>query len=836
MAQATPAITWSAPAGITYGTALDVTQLNATASVPGTFTYDPLAGTILGAGTRTLSVTFTPTDAVNYAGASKSVSIGVAQAAPVITWGAPAGITYGTALGATQLNAAAGVPGTFTYDPLAGTVLNAGTRTLSVTFTPTDAANYTGASKSIAIDVAQATPTITWSAPAGIAYGTALGATQLNATASVPGTLTYDPLAGTVLNAGTRTLSATFTPTDTANYTAATRSVVITVAKATPTITWHSPADILFGAALSATQLNATASVPGTFVYTPALAEVLAAGVHSLSVTFSPTDAANYTTATKTVSVTVRGDARVTVDKTSVGSAAIVTAFVADGPGNVGDWVALYATGASTYLQWKYLNASQVAPAAGLVDAVVPFTMPMAPGTYLVRFYTGSTLLSTSAPITVAGTTITVSTTSVTAGNAVTATVGNGPGNATDWIGLYAAGGGALLNWKYLNGAQTAPAAGMTGATVAFTMPMTPGSYKLRFSTGTISLVTSPTITVGGVTFTVSATTAAPLDIVTVTIANGPGHVGDWVGLYAIRRHKLSGLEVPERGADASGHGSDRRHDTLLDADDAGHVHAATLHRQHAPGDEPRHHGRRASRGDIHDQRDGGGTARYGHRDHCQRTGQHRRLDRAVCDGRIRAAGLAVSERHEDAPGRRPDRRDGALPDADRAGLVCPAVVDSHQAAGDESADYRRRRDAHRHHDDGGAPSHRNGDHHQRPGARRRLGGPVCGRRHELSRLDVSERGADAPGHGFDERQCGVHDADNAGLLSPAVLLRPDGAGDEPDHHGRRAHGAGVHRESGDDRTGRNGHRDDRQRAGQSDGLGGAVSRRTDRHCWTGIS
>ena len=34
-------------------------------------------------------------------------------------------------------------PATFVYTPAAGTVLNAGTaQTLSVTFTPTDAANY----------------------------------------------------------------------------------------------------------------------------------------------------------------------------------------------------------------------------------------------------------------------------------------------------------------------------------------------------------------------------------------------------------------------------------------------------------------------------------------------------------------------------------------------------------------------------------------------------------------------------------------------------------------------------------------------------------------------
>ena len=85
----------------------------------------------------------------------------------------------------------------------------------------------------------KATPTITWATPADITYGTALGATQLNATASSPGTFVYTPAAGTVLNAGAgQTLSVTFTPTDAANYTTATETVTINVLKATPTITW----------------------------------------------------------------------------------------------------------------------------------------------------------------------------------------------------------------------------------------------------------------------------------------------------------------------------------------------------------------------------------------------------------------------------------------------------------------------------------------------------------------------------------------------------------------------------------------------------------------------
>ena len=55
-------------------------------------------------------------------------------------------------------------------------------------------------------------PLITWNAPAAIQYGTALSSVQLDATASVPGAFAYTVTAGTILNAGARTLSAVFTP------------------------------------------------------------------------------------------------------------------------------------------------------------------------------------------------------------------------------------------------------------------------------------------------------------------------------------------------------------------------------------------------------------------------------------------------------------------------------------------------------------------------------------------------------------------------------------------------------------------------------------------------
>src|SRR5205823_2992999 len=168
--------------------------------------------------------------------ATKTVSITVLKATPIITWTTPADIIYGTALSTTQLNASANVAGTVVYTPPAGAVLNAGAaQTLSVSFTPTDTANYTTASKTVAINVLKATPIITWTTPVDIVYGTALSTTQLNASASVAGAFVYTPAAGAVLNAGSaQTLSVSFTPTDAANYTTATKTVSITVLKATP--------------------------------------------------------------------------------------------------------------------------------------------------------------------------------------------------------------------------------------------------------------------------------------------------------------------------------------------------------------------------------------------------------------------------------------------------------------------------------------------------------------------------------------------------------------------------------------------------------------------------
>jgi hypothetical protein len=76
-------------------------------------------------------------------------------------------------------------------------------------------------------------------------------------------------------------------------------------AKTAPVITWHTPAAISFGTALSGAQLNATANVPGTFLYSPPIGTVLGVGSQTLSATFMPTDTTHYLTGSATTNITV---------------------------------------------------------------------------------------------------------------------------------------------------------------------------------------------------------------------------------------------------------------------------------------------------------------------------------------------------------------------------------------------------------------------------------------------------------------------------------------------------------------------------------------------------
>jgi len=242
--QAAASISWPSPAAIAYGTALTAAQLNATSPIAGTFTYSPVAGTVLTAGAQTLRVTFKPFDATDYTTATASVQVMVTQAKPAITWPAPAAIGYGAALSTTQLNARAGVAGTYSYTPVVGTVPGAGSQTLSVTFKPSDSTDYATATSTVALVVNKVALTVTANS-ANRSYGAANPAFTAALTGFVNGDTAAKAVAGspafsTAATAKSSAGSYSITPAAgtlaAANYTFKFVCGSLTVSKATLTI------------------------------------------------------------------------------------------------------------------------------------------------------------------------------------------------------------------------------------------------------------------------------------------------------------------------------------------------------------------------------------------------------------------------------------------------------------------------------------------------------------------------------------------------------------------------------------------------------------------------
>jgi hypothetical protein len=234
---------------------------------------------------------------------------------PVITWSNPAGITYPTALSGTQLNATA-VPagGSFVYNPVSGTVLNAGNgQTLSVTYTPTDLTTYTTANANVSIDVAQASSSVSvWPTASAITYGQSLSSSALTGGTATPpgGTFTFDSPTFKP-NAPSYSAAVTYTPAlaDQGNYSVAHGNVTVTVNQAASSVsTWPTASAINYGQALSASTLSGGTATPsgGTFTFdNPAYKPN--AGSYSAAVTYTPAlaDQGNYSAAHGSVSVQV---------------------------------------------------------------------------------------------------------------------------------------------------------------------------------------------------------------------------------------------------------------------------------------------------------------------------------------------------------------------------------------------------------------------------------------------------------------------------------------------------------------------------------------------------
>jgi CSLREA domain-containing protein len=165
---------------------------------------------------------------------------------PATSAGAPTGsveffdgmadLGAGTALSASGNSATS----TFTMPTSTIATLTAGPHAIQAVFMPSGL--FQGSSDTLNLNVIQAMPTLSIN-PVNITYGTALDNGQLTSdTASwtvvgipvtVMGTFTYNSPAGTVLNAGAQqSVTVTFTPNDTTDYTTETGSVTVNVAQA----------------------------------------------------------------------------------------------------------------------------------------------------------------------------------------------------------------------------------------------------------------------------------------------------------------------------------------------------------------------------------------------------------------------------------------------------------------------------------------------------------------------------------------------------------------------------------------------------------------------------
>jgi len=183
------------------------------------------------AAARTLKVTGFPTS--DAAGTTNTVTVTAYDAYGNVATG------YRGTVELSSSDPVAVLPSSFTF-----TATDAGSRGFAVeldtagmqSLTATDTANasLTGSETGITV---RAVPQVTWRTPASIVYGTPLGAAELDATANVPGTFSYSPAAGTILDPGSDpTLSVTFTPQNSTYYTTATASTTITVTRAKPIV------------------------------------------------------------------------------------------------------------------------------------------------------------------------------------------------------------------------------------------------------------------------------------------------------------------------------------------------------------------------------------------------------------------------------------------------------------------------------------------------------------------------------------------------------------------------------------------------------------------------
>ncbi|MGC9292428.1 MAG: Ig-like domain repeat protein [Acidobacteriaceae bacterium] len=323
--KATPVITWTTPAAITYGAQLGATQLDASSPVAGTYVYAPAAGSIPAAGSQTLSVRFTPADTTDYTTAFDTVAIQV-NTKPLSIVVDPETRAYGVANPILTGSVNGLLPQdtnniAVTYSTTATISSPVGSYPITAVVSGPASINY---QPNITPSVLKVTPVIsalTWGpAATSIVYGEPLGNGILDATSGgIAGNISYTVagapvMASSILPAGAYAITATFTPTDTTDYTTQSKTISITVEQA-PLVVSVDNATIAFGAPFPAFTATLQGLVNGnnlgngiSIIYATTATANSVPGVYPITASISGAAAGNYSISVHPGTLTITAD------------------------------------------------------------------------------------------------------------------------------------------------------------------------------------------------------------------------------------------------------------------------------------------------------------------------------------------------------------------------------------------------------------------------------------------------------------------------------------------------------------------------------------------------
>ena len=209
----------------------------------------------------------------------------------------------------------------------AADIATAGTPSVTV-FNPTPGG---GTSAPQTFTINNPVPATTSLSPASIAFGGPAFTLTINGSKFVSGSVVnWNGSSLTIVSQSATQLQATVTAADIAAAGTASVTVVnltpgggtsnaqtFTINKKSPPVTWIAPAAITYGTPLSGTQLDASSTIGGAWVYSPVAGTVLSGGSQTLTATFTPTDTTDYKTFFVSVKLTVNPASRPSTSRPS---------------------------------------------------------------------------------------------------------------------------------------------------------------------------------------------------------------------------------------------------------------------------------------------------------------------------------------------------------------------------------------------------------------------------------------------------------------------------------------------------------------------------------------